>query len=121
MRIGVIRRFPACWQSILKAWTKLRPHWNPDLSAWSTPQALSFILYGTYTAQNSFGIPLVMVLERDPSTELMRLLTDTVARFRFHFPSTSRIITALQRLYCHPSSLDAQLVPFLGTLPLPAP
>src|SRR5262245_42418572 len=121
MRIGVIRRFPACWQSILKAWTKLRPHWNPDLSAWSTPQALSFILYGTYSAQNSFGIPLVMVLERDPSTELMRLLTDAEARIRFQRQAPSRIVAALQRLRSHSSFLEAQLVQFLCTLPLPYP
>ena len=76
MRLNSIRKFPLCWQDILKAWVKLRPHWNPDLSTWSLAQTLAYIPSGMHFARNLIGIPLVSLLIDDKSRTHPMLMLD---------------------------------------------
>ena len=121
MRLNTIRRAPLRWQPILKAWAKLRPHWNPDLTVWSPSQALSFIPSGTHSARNLYGVPLVHLLVADPSNQHPVLMSDAAAQVRFQREAPARICTVLKRIRDTPSSLEAQLVHFLCSLPFPLP
>ena len=121
MRLNTIRRYPLRWQAIFKAWTALCPHWNTDLSAWSPPLALSFVLPSTYSTNNPNGVPLASVLERDPTTNRLQLFADDVVGPRFYRQAPGRVRTALQRIRSNPDSFEAQLVQYLCSLPLPLP
>ena len=121
MRLTSIRKFPLRWQDILKAWAKLRPHWTSDLSAWSPAQALTYIPSGTHSARNLIGVPLVSLLVDDDSGAHPMLISDAAASVRFRREAPVRICKVLDRIRRNPSSLEAQLVHFLCSLPLPLP
>jgi len=83
MRHTLIAKFPVRWHSILSAWAKLRPHWNPDLSAWSVAQALQYRLTSSSSARNPEGVPLRLVIDLDSITQRFVLISDSVATDRF--------------------------------------
>ena len=117
----IIRRFPLRWQQILTAWSKLNPHWNPDLAVWTPSLALSFPIPKTSSDSHLHGISLAMVLEPNQVTQRPQLITETVARARFRGAAPGRIVKALDAIRDNPSSLISQLVQSLCSLPLPLP
>ena len=113
MRRTLIVKFPTRWQAILSAWAKLRPHWNPDLTVWSVPQALQYRLTSSSSARNPEGVPLRLVIDLDPTTQRFVLISDDVATDRFSGQAPVRVVSALQRVRDHPTSFEAQLVQLL--------
>jgi hypothetical protein len=122
MRIGLIRRFPHCWRSILSAWSRLRPHWDDDVSHWSINDALTFPLPTTHSMRNPTGIRLADVLDYDPVTSTLALLPDAAIHRRFADAAPVRICDAVRRLRS-PSDYTAyhllQMLVFLSP-PLPS-
>jgi len=121
MRRTLIVKFPTRWHSILSAWAKLRPHWNPDLTVWSVPQALQYRLTSSSSARNPEGVPLRLVIDLDPTTQRFVLISDDVATDRFSGQAPVRVVSALQRVRDHPTSFEAQLVQLLCSQPHPFP
>ena len=121
MRRTLIAKFPVRWHSILSAWAKLRPHWNPDLSAWSVAQALQYRLTSSSSARNPEGVPLRLVIDLDPLTQRFVLISDSVATDRFTGQAPTRVVSALQRVRDHPQSFEALLVQSLCSQPHPFP
>lgn len=117
-------RLPVRWRTILQAWSKLRPHWNPDITAWSPAQALAFPLPGTFSRNYPDGIPLHVLLSHFSPSLYPTLLPETVLRFRFRDDNPTPLISCLRRIHAYPSSLLAQLVHLVCSLPsssLPSP
>jgi hypothetical protein len=121
MRIGTIRRFPVYLQDILKAWARLRPHWQPDISAWTIADALSFPVPQTFSAANPHGVLLRQLLSLDSSTSRLTLMTPDAARQKFQRQAPARIVEAVTQLHQPSNTLTYQLVQLILSSPPPYP
>ena len=121
MSSRLIKRFPPCWQSILTSWTRLRPHWDTDVSVWTPQDALAFPLPFTHSALYPTGFRLADVLAYDPSTTHLTLLEESAIRRRFANAAPGRVCDAVQRLQSPSDYVAYHLLQMLVSSFLPLP
>lgn len=121
MRIGLIRRFPPCWQTILSAWSRLRPHWDMDVSNWTPQDALTFHLPSTHSARSPTGIRLADVLYYDSSTARLTLLSEADLHRQFAEAAPVRVCAAVQRLRSPSDYIAFRLAQLLVSSPFSLP
>jgi hypothetical protein len=121
MPIGLIRHFPPRWHSILSAWSRLRPHWDTDVTNWTIQDALSCPLTQTHSFRNPTGIRLVDVLTYDPATSGLALLSEVDLRRRFADAAPVRICAAVNRLRSPSDYIAYHLLQMLVSFSLPLP
>ena len=120
MRIGLRKKYPQYWQPTLEAWAELRPHWNPDVTAWSVSQALAFPLFTTVCTRNPTGLALGRLFVPNDANQLTFISDDAIFQDLADQAPVS-VFDALSGILDNPEPLASQLAYRLLLQPFPLP
>jgi hypothetical protein len=115
------KRFPESWRFVLTAWSRLRPHWNTDITTWTILDALSYPLPKSSSSTYPLGVSLSQVLAIDPLSGSPDLMTETQVRNLFATAAPARVWKAIEMDCVAPNSLGHQLLSLLLPLSLSSP
>jgi hypothetical protein len=121
MRSTLVKQFPSCWHDILAAWSRLRPHWDPDVTNWTINDALALPLPQTHSERNPTGLRLADLLTYDLATARLGLLSEADLRRRFAEAAPARVCKAAQRLRSPSDTTASHLLQLLVSSSTPLP
>jgi len=92
----LVRVSPA-WQFILEAWSKLKPHWDPDVSQWSDEDILAFPVPNTFSPNFPSGLLVSHIITYYPPSPHLELVSRDMVQAACPRSEWTRIWTAIER------------------------